>query len=259
MADCASRPAPQIGTASQTTRSSNQRVAASNSTAKRDLATLIEQRTGIKVSPDSLFDIQINACTEYAGDNTRNVLRYILTSLLAPQTRSGRPTPPRTFIFGAKAAPSYASAKLIIELINSVAAVVNHDPVVRGIGLKAVFFPDYNVKNAQHIFPAADSSEQISPPARKLPARGNYEVRHERALTIGTAPTARMPRSREEVSGKTFPLRPDRRTGGSVADDQLSPHHYYRAERRLAGGARLHRQQARWRMATRISSPSACG
>ena len=130
-------------------------------TAKRDLATLIEQRTGIKVSPDSLFDIQIKRLHEYKRQHL-NVL-HILTPLplyLRLKRDPKADVPPRTFIFGAKAAPGYASRQIIIKLINSVAAVVNHDPVVRPA--QVVFFPDYNVKNAQHIFPAADLSEQIS-------------------------------------------------------------------------------------------------
>ncbi|NLV24681.1 MAG: glycogen/starch/alpha-glucan phosphorylase [Deltaproteobacteria bacterium] len=197
---------------------------------KQNLAAFIHERTKIVVDPESLFDIQVKRIHEYKRQHL-NVL-HIITLYQRLKNNPRAEMTPRTFIFGGKAAPGYFMAKLMIRLISAVGEVVNHDADVGG-RLKVVFFPNFNVKNGQRVYPAADLSEQISLAGKEASGTGNMKFSMNGALTIGTLDGANV-EIREEVGKENFFL--FGRTVEEVQDLKTRgyhPRHFYDSNQEL--------------------------
>jgi starch phosphorylase len=162
---------------------------------KQRLADYISLSTGVDVSAETMFDVQVKRIHEYKRQllNALHVIHLYHKFITEPDSALA----PRTVIFAGKAAPSYWRAKLIIKLINSIGEVVNNDPRL-GDRLHVVFLPNYNVSQAELIIPAADLSEQISTAGTEASGTGNMKFALNGALTIGTLDGANI-EIREEV------------------------------------------------------------
>ena len=150
---------------------------------KEQLCKVIAEKEGVQLNPDFIFDVQIKRLHEYK----RQLMNALSIVDIYFRLKNGELTDfrPTVYIFGAKSAPSYARAKAIIRYINRIAKLINNDPAVSD-KLKVVFVQNYNCSYAEHIIPAADISEQISPAGTEASGTGNMKLMLNGAVTLGT-------------------------------------------------------------------------
>ncbi|RZV31750.1 MAG: glycogen/starch/alpha-glucan phosphorylase, partial [Chromatiales bacterium] len=167
---------------------------------KERLAADIASRTGLSVSADMMFDVQVKRIHEYK----RQLLNVLHAVHLYDRIRrgDGDGLVPRLILIGGKAAPGYVMAKSVIKCINNVARVINSDPAMEG-RLQLVFYADYNVSAMEKICPAADLSEQISTAGKEASGTGNMKFMMNGAITIGTLDGAHV-EIREAVGEDNF-------------------------------------------------------
>ena len=152
-------------------------------TKKEQLCKVIAEKEGVQLNPDFIFDVQVKRLHEYK----RQLMNALSIVDIYFRLKNGELPDfhPTVFIFGAKSAPGYARAKAIIRYINRIARMINNDPAVAD-KLKVVFVQNYNVSYAEHIIPAADISEQISPAGTEASGTGNMKLMLNGAVTLGT-------------------------------------------------------------------------
>ena len=152
-------------------------------TKKEQLCNVIAKNEGVMLNPDFMFDVQVKRLHMYK----RQLMNIIAVVDIYFRLKDGRlpDFQPTAYIFGAKAAPGYEDAKSVIRFINRVAKMINNDPAVAD-KMKVVFVQNYNCSYAEHIIPAADISEQISPAGLEASGTGNMKLMLNGAVTLGT-------------------------------------------------------------------------
>ena len=167
---------------------------------KSRLSEFVHSATGIELDPTWMFDVQVKRIHEYKRQHL--MVLHIISQYNKLKNNPHLTIPPRVYIFGGKAAPGYFMAKRIIKMINAVGETVNADPDVNRC-MKVVFLPNFNVKSAHLVYPAANLSEQISTAGKEASGTGNMKFMINGALTIGTLDGANV-EIREEAGPENF-------------------------------------------------------
>ena len=161
---------------------------------KEQLCSIIAEKEGVQLNPQFMFDVQVKRLHEYK----RQLMNALSIVDIYFRLKNGElpDFQPTAFLFGAKSAPGYSRAKAVIRYINRIAKMINNDPAVSD-KLKVVFVQNYNCSYAEHIIPAADISEQISPAGTEASGTGNMKLMLNGAITLGTLDGANVEIAKE--------------------------------------------------------------
>lgn len=186
---------------------------------KVQLAAEVLKRENIEISPEAVFDVQVKRLHEYK----RQLMNALSIVDIYYSIKNGwvKEFPKTVFIFGAKSAPGYISAKAIIRYINEVANMINNDPEVNQI-IKVIYCQNYNCSYAEKIIPAADISEQISPAGTEASGTGNMKFMLNGAVTLGTMDGANVEIMEQAGKENNFPF-------GSTEEELLAIRGSYRS------------------------------
>ena len=192
--------------------------------AKETLVAWAKEHYDFDINPNMMFDTQVKRLHEYK----RQLLNAIHIIVLYNRLRKGQDIEPRVFLFGAKAAPGYFMAKLIIKLINNIAAVVNNDSMSKD-KLSVYFLPNYRVSAAEKIIPATDVSEQISTAGTEASGTGNMKFMMNGAITIGTLDGANVEIVEEAGDENAFIFGLKAHEVEDLREKGYNPYDYYQA------------------------------
>lgn len=199
---------------------------------KEDFAAYSRRRYGFEPDPDTMFDSIVKRLHEYKRQSLKILAVIAQYAAIKDGTADPAGILPRTVIFGAKAAPGYAMAKLTIRLINNVARVIDSDPETRG--LLSVFYPrNYNIELAEHLIPATDLDEQISQAGKEASGTSNMKFALNGALTVGTLDGANVEIRERVGAGNFFLFGLEVPEVTRLYEEGYDPRSYYEADPRL--------------------------
>ncbi|MEG1437109.1 MAG: glycogen/starch/alpha-glucan phosphorylase [Oscillospiraceae bacterium] len=191
---------------------------------KAEFSNYIKESTGISIDPDSIFDVQVKRLHEYKRQHLNAI--DILSQYLILKENPSMTFTPRTYIFGAKAAPGYFIAKKIISFIYSLAQLINNDPDING-RMKIVYIEDYNVTAAERLMPCADISEQISLAGTEASGTGNMKLMLNGAITLGTLDGANVEIKEAVGDDNIFIFGMNAQEASRLESSGYNPHNYY--------------------------------